>query len=178
MEDKFIWKETYKELGLPCDSAGKESACSAGDLRSMPGLGRFPGEGKGYPLQYSGLENFMDYTVHRIAKSRTRPSNFHFHRKNWGQDCCSVPQSCLTLCDPMDCSLPDQDGGRVVSMGIEITRSWERGVESDGEPVAKTIRKSGAWPEQPRETATIPGALAFCTSNLTCHFFFIAEKNS
>ncbi|CAN0429404.1 unnamed protein product [Rangifer tarandus platyrhynchus] len=45
----------------PCGSAGKESACSAGDLGLIPGLGRSPGEGKGYPLQYSGLENPMDY---------------------------------------------------------------------------------------------------------------------
>ena len=42
-------------------SVGKESACNVGDLGSVPGLGRFPGEGKGYPLQYSGLENSMDY---------------------------------------------------------------------------------------------------------------------
>ena len=40
-------------LGFPCGSAGKESACNAGDLGSIPGLGRSPGEGKGYPLQYS-----------------------------------------------------------------------------------------------------------------------------
>jgi len=144
----------------------------------MPQLGRSLGKGKGYPLQYSGLENFMNYIVHGIARSRTQPSNFHFHTKNWGQDCCSVPQSCLTLCHPMDCSLPGQDGGRVISMGTEITRSWERGVESDGEPVAKTIRKSGVWPEQPRVTPTVSGALAFCASILTCHFLFIAEKNS
>jgi len=44
-------------LGFPCGSAGKESACNAGDLGSIPGLGRSPGEGKGYPLQFSGLEN-------------------------------------------------------------------------------------------------------------------------
>ena len=44
-------------LGFPCGSAGKESACNAGDLGLIPGLGRSPGEGKGYPLQYSGLEN-------------------------------------------------------------------------------------------------------------------------
>ena len=43
--------------GLPGGSAGKESACKVGDLGSIPGLGRCPGEGKGYPLQYSGLEN-------------------------------------------------------------------------------------------------------------------------
>ena len=47
-------------LGFPCGSAGKESACNARDLGSIPGLGRSPGEGKGYPLQCSGLENSMD----------------------------------------------------------------------------------------------------------------------
>ena len=47
-------------LGFPCGSAGKESACSVGDLSLIPGLGRSPGEGKGYPLQYSDLENSMD----------------------------------------------------------------------------------------------------------------------
>jgi len=47
-------------LGFPCGSAGKESTSNAGDLGSIPGLGRCPGEGKGYLLQYSGLENSMD----------------------------------------------------------------------------------------------------------------------
>ena len=48
------------DLGFPCTSAGKESVCNAGDLGSMPGLGRYLGEGNDYPLQYSGLENSMD----------------------------------------------------------------------------------------------------------------------
>ena len=48
-------------------SVGKESACNAGDLGSIPGLGRSPGEGKSYPLQYSGLENSMDCIVHRVT---------------------------------------------------------------------------------------------------------------
>ena len=48
-------------LGFPGGSAGKESTCNAGDLGSIPGLGRSPGEGNGYPLQYSDLENSMDY---------------------------------------------------------------------------------------------------------------------
>ena len=48
------------KLGFPGGSAGKESACNAGDMGSIPGLGRSPGEGKGYPFEYSGLENFMD----------------------------------------------------------------------------------------------------------------------
>jgi len=57
--------------GLPGSSAGKESACNAGDLGLILGLGRSPGEGKGYPLQYSGLENSMDRIVHGVAKSQT-----------------------------------------------------------------------------------------------------------
>ena len=58
-------------MGFPVGSADKESACNAGDLGLIPGLGRSAGEGKGYPLQYSGPENSMDYTVHGVAKSRT-----------------------------------------------------------------------------------------------------------
>ena len=64
-------------IGFPGDLAGKESACNAGDLGSIPGLGRSPGEGKGYPLQYSALENSVDCMVHRVAKSWTRLSDFH-----------------------------------------------------------------------------------------------------
>ena len=65
-------------LGFTCGSVGKESACNARDLGSIPGLGRSPGEGKGYPLQYSGLENSMDCIVHGVSKSRIRLSGFHF----------------------------------------------------------------------------------------------------
>ena len=50
-------------LGFPCGSAGRESTCNAGDLGLIPGLGRSPGEGKGYPLYYSGLENSMNCIV-------------------------------------------------------------------------------------------------------------------
>ena len=66
-------------MGFPGSSVGKESAWNAGDLGFIPGLGRCPGEGKGYPLQYSGLGNFKECIVHGIAKSRTRLSDFHFH---------------------------------------------------------------------------------------------------
>ena len=52
--------------GFPCGSAGKESACNAGNLASIPGLGGSPVEGKGYPLQYSGLENSRDCIVHGL----------------------------------------------------------------------------------------------------------------
>ena len=71
-------------MGFPCGSAGKESACNAGNLDLIPELGRSPGEGNGSPLQYSGLENSMDSIVQFS----------------------SVTQSCLTLCDPMDYSTP------------------------------------------------------------------------
>ena len=66
-------------MGLPCGSAGKEFTCNARDLGSIPGLGRSPGEEKGYPLQYSALENFLDCIVHGVAKSWTRLSDLHFH---------------------------------------------------------------------------------------------------
>ena len=58
-------------LGFPSGSDGKQSACNVGDLGLIPGLGRSPGEGKGYPLQYSGLENPMDCVVHGVTKSWT-----------------------------------------------------------------------------------------------------------
>ena len=57
--------------GFPDSSVGKESTCSTGDPGSIPGLGRSSGEGIGYPLQYSGVENSMDYIVHGVAKSWT-----------------------------------------------------------------------------------------------------------
>ena len=98
-----------------------------GDLGLLPGLGRSPGEGKGYPLQYSGLENSMDCIVHGVAKSRTQRSNSHFTSHIYFTDIyvhiyiyflcvgvcvyiyvcvhvCSVTKLCPTLCDPMDCS--------------------------------------------------------------------------
>ena len=65
-----------KALGFPGGSDGKESTCNAGDLGSFPGLGRSPREGNGNPLQYSGLENFMDRgvwqaTIHGVAEWET-----------------------------------------------------------------------------------------------------------
>ena len=80
---KIHWRRdrlpTPVVLGFPCGSAGKESACNVGDLGLILGLGRSPGEGKGYPLQDSGLENSMDCIVHGVGKSQTQLSNSHFH---------------------------------------------------------------------------------------------------
>ena len=57
-----------------------------GDLGSIPELGRSPGEGKGYPLQYSNLENSMDCILHGVTKSWTLLSNFHFHFPSTGAE--------------------------------------------------------------------------------------------
>ena len=79
----------FLDLGFPRGSAGEESTCSAGNLGSIPGLGRSSGEEKGCSLQYSGLENSMDHIVHGIVKSQTRLSDFHF------------PWSHFTLCSSL-----------------------------------------------------------------------------
>ena len=67
--------------GFPCGSAGKQSSCNVGDLGLIPGLGRSPGERKGYPLQYSGLENSMDCIVmgsQRVGHKRTERLSLSF----------------------------------------------------------------------------------------------------
>ena len=89
-------------LGFPCGTADKESACNVGYVVSISGLGRSPGEGKGYPLQYSGLESSMDSIVHVFAKSRTWQSDFHFHfflgsNITAAGDCSHEIKSCLLL---------------------------------------------------------------------------------
>ena len=105
-------------MGFPCGSAGKESACKVGDLGSIPGLGRSPGEGKGYPLQYSGLENSMDCIVLGVAKSQSWEAftlQFTAIIKYWLYfSCCTiylwggdlVAKKYPTPHDPTDCSLP------------------------------------------------------------------------
>ena len=89
-------------------SEGKESACSARDLGLIPALGRSPGEGNSNPLQYSCLENPMDIeawwaTVHGVSKSQTQLNNWAYKET---VQFSSVAQSCLTVCDPMNCSTP------------------------------------------------------------------------
>ena len=73
---EFVWPQVLRK-GFLCGWAGKESARNVGDLGLIPGFGRSPGEGKGYPLQYSGLENSMDCIAHGVAKSQTWLSDFH-----------------------------------------------------------------------------------------------------
>ena len=84
IEVKKLISPDFRVVGFPGRSEVKVSACNAGDLGSIPGLGRSPGEGNGNPFQYSCLENPMDRgawwptTVHGVAKSRTRLSDFTF----------------------------------------------------------------------------------------------------
>ena len=69
--DSLVGKESTCNavfLGFPCGSAGEEATCNVGDLGLTPGLERSPGERKGYPLQCSGLENFLDRIVHGVAE--------------------------------------------------------------------------------------------------------------
>ena len=83
---------------ITCDSAGKESVCNARDLGSIPGLGRSPGEGKGLSLQYSGLENSTDYTVHGVAKSWTQLNDFHslhWETRGWWPSAWARVDKCL-----------------------------------------------------------------------------------
>ena len=87
---KIYWRRdrllTPVFLGFPCGSAGKESSWNAGDLGLIPGLGRSPGEGKGYPLQCSGLENSMDCMAHGVAKSQTQWMTLTLTFHSWAKE--------------------------------------------------------------------------------------------
>ena len=89
---------------LHLSSVGKESACNTGDPSLIPGSGRSAGEGKGYPLQYSGLENSMDYSPCVCGRAK-------------------LLQLCLTLFNPMDCS-PPGFSVRGILQGIFSTQGW------------------------------------------------------
>ena len=86
-------------MGFSCGSAGKELACNVGDLGSIPGLGRSPGEGNGYLLQYSGLENPMDCIIHEVTKSWKWHNIDSFYKWKWGPQelCLGTPEPCMFL---------------------------------------------------------------------------------
>ena len=120
-------------IGISGGSDGKESTCNVGDLGSIPGLGRCPGEGNSYPFQYSGLENSMDRggwqaTVHAVSKSWTQLSDFHFQRYHvcLGWSLVSKAVQFLSTCDAeiLWCSA----AGKTLSRGIlrdTLWLSWE-----------------------------------------------------
>ena len=84
-------------LGFHSGSDGKESTCNTGDLDLIPGLGRAPGEWKGYPLQYSGLENYMDFIIHGISKSVNIDPSLEFFSTSWSQLPCNRKSNFLLL---------------------------------------------------------------------------------
>ena len=115
-------------LGFPGGLAGKESTCNAEDLVLIPGLGRSPGERKGYPLQYSGLENPMDFTVHGVAES-DMPEQFSLMPPFPSLDinpasCCSHPPMLGHLSfQRLQCSLPSKINSVVFHVLIQISPS-------------------------------------------------------
>ena len=126
----------------------KASACNVGDLGSIPGLGRSPGEGNGNQLQYSCLENPMDRgawwaILHRVAKSRTRLRDFtmsHCLDSVSSVQFSSVAQSCLTLCDPMNRSTP---GLPVHHQLLEYTQTH---VHRVGDAISPSVISSSVIP--------------------------------
>ena len=93
---KIMWQIIkMNHMNYPGCSAGKESACNVGDLGSIPGLGRSLGEGKGYPLQYSGLENPINCRVHGVTEwDTTGWLSFHMNYMGFpGGACGKEPNS-------------------------------------------------------------------------------------
>ena len=112
-------------LGFPGGSAGKESTCNVGDLGLIPGLGRSPGEGKGYPLKYSGLENSMDCIVHGAAKSQTWLSDFHFHLLFTFRERQGFPGGTLGKEPTCQCSKHERCGFDPWARRIPWRRAWQ-----------------------------------------------------
>ena len=123
-------------LGFPCGLAGKESACNVGSLGSIPGLGRSPGEGKGYPLQYSGLENSMDCIFHGSQRIGHDWATFAFHNKRQitRRKNRSIPAVCFS-------------GGLVVKNppAIQETWIWSLGWEDPLEKETATHSSILSW---------------------------------
>ena len=132
----------YINIYIYSGSAGKESARYAGDLGSILGMGWSPGEGKGYPLQYSGLDNSMDCIGYGVTKSETRLSDFHFHFLSviglgflsWGSSCSETCGDFLSLWEAETnvsarC-VHDSDGWGFPLVGGQIFRwwGWEGGI--------------------------------------------------
>ena len=121
-------------MGFPCGSTGKESACNKGDLGSIPGLGRSPGEGKGNPLQYSGLENSMDYTVLRRRQWQATPVLLPRKFHGWRS---------LVGCSPWGSYESDTTGR------LHFHFSFSHNGEGNGNPLQcsclENPREGGAW---------------------------------
>ena len=184
---------------FPCSSVGKESACNAGDLGSIPGSGRSPGKGNGNSLQYSCLENPMDrgawwaivHTVTRVEHDWSDLAAAWYFFVNSLSFLCKCPlafllsfilflftvlrvafmfyesevtQSCPTLCDPLDCSLPGFSvHGILQARKLEwVTISFSRGSSwpRDWTQVSRiTGRRFNLWATREAPMVTVTKAL-------------------
>ena len=122
---------------LPCGSAGKEASCDVGDLGLNPGLRRSPGEGKGYLLQFSGLENSMDCIGHAVAKSWTWQSTFHLTAMRKKEVVsCAATQMDLEIITLRDASQTEKDRYMWyhLQMASKIRRKWTKPDSQKGRP--------------------------------------------
>ena len=138
-------------LGFPCGSAGKESTCNAGNLGLISGLGRSPGEGKVYQLQYSDLENSMDSIGHGVAKSQTQVSEFH------SQSYCEEQKARIKMFFPKvcNCIVLGFPGGSVLKnppakkeMWV-WSLGWEDPLEKEISTHSSTLVWEIPWTEEP-----------------------------
>ena len=110
MASKANWSDinsgSVMDRGSPGGSDGKESACNAGDLGSIPGSGKSPGEGNGYPLQHVYLKNLIGYSLRgcKVLDTTQQVSLLLSVTYQPSVQFSSVAQSCPTLCNPMECS--------------------------------------------------------------------------
>ena len=149
--DSWIWKICWRRdrlptpvlLSFPCGAAGKESTCSAEDLGLLPELGRSPGEGKGYPLQYSDLENSMDCIVHGVAKSWTRTEQLSLSHR-WLSGIESVFADAGDTADtgsiPRSARFPGEGNGNPLQYSC-LGNPMDRGLQPMG---SQSVRHNGA----------------------------------
>ena len=164
------WLPTPVFLGFPSGSAGKESTRNVGDLGSIPRLGKSLGKGKGYPLQYSGLENSTDCIVHGVAKSRTWLTLTSLSLSSlavwhWVKNSQHVTSTFLLtdIEEAVDRGLADQELGVWASLSVpcsvqQHTWSWENlfSLESLPFPLNSWKPESSPYPEVGRSPSS-PG---------------------
>ena len=141
--------------GFPGGSAGKELPCNSRDLSSVPGLGRCPGEGNSYPLQYSGLENSTDCIVHGVSKSWTRLSNFHFTSFHFA------------LLDAHSLSLERVSLQINPLLTYHFVSHWILSVMRHQEPELHKVLRAGVW-SQLKDCAWSPSLGLGCVQVLLC----------
>ena len=129
-------------MGFSCGSAGKQFTCNVGDLGSIHRLGRSPGKGKHYPLQYSGLENSKDCRVFGVAKSWTRLSNFQRELCQWNK---SDRESQILYCIlSLICGIKTNANENIQQIRNRFTDTENKLTVTSGQRKGK-MDKIGAW---------------------------------